>query len=90
MTISDVSVSKINGSPVSKVFKCSLDQNKKQPKNQTPQLLIICTGNLEYIETRHFYYHFINILIFSPPIFTYKKRPAHENGSLKELSGVIM
>lgn len=29
MTISDVSVSKINGSPVSKVFKCSLDQNKK-------------------------------------------------------------
>lgn len=85
MTISDVSVSKINGSLVSRIFKCYLIK-----KTQTPQLLIICTGSLEYFESRHFYYHFINILIFSPSIFTCKKRPAHENGSLKELGGVIM
>lgn len=59
MTISDVSVSKTNGSLISKIFECSLIK-----KTQTPQLLIICAGNLEYIESRHFYYHFMNILIF--------------------------
>lgn len=58
-------------------------------KKQTTQLLIIWTGNLEYIESEHFYYHFINIPVFSPPILTCKERPAHENGSLKELNGVI-
>lgn len=85
MNISDVSVSKINGSLVSKTFKCYLIK-----KTQTTQLLIIWTSNLEYIEPEHFYYHFINIPIFSPQILTCKERPVHENGSLKELKGVIM
>lgn len=85
MNISDVSVSKINGSVVSGTFKRYLIK-----KTQTTQPLIIWTGNLEYTESRHFYYHFVNIPIFSPLILTCRKRPVHENEPLKAPSGVIM